>query len=92
MGTFVRDKKKGAKKMGETIRARVRRGVLEPVEKITLPEGKEVMLTILDTPGGDDAEAFRRSAGGWKGTVDAAKLIRDIYAGRLVRTRPEPSL
>jgi len=78
--------------MGGTIRARVRHGVLEPIEKLELPEGKEVTVTILDVPGGSDAEAFRRSAGGWKGTIDAAKLIRDIYAGRLVRTRPRPLL
>jgi len=69
--------------MGEIIRARVRRSVFEPAEKITLPEGKEVTLTILEIPGGDHAVGFRRSAGGWKRTVDAAKLIRDIYTGRL---------
>jgi predicted DNA-binding antitoxin AbrB/MazE fold protein len=92
MATFTRNKNKGADAMGGTIRARVRHGVLEPMKKIELPEGKEVTVTILDVPGGSDAEAFRRSAGGWKGTIDAAKLIRDIYAGRLVRTRPRPRL
>jgi len=33
--------------MGETIRARVKRGVLEPLEKVDLPEGKEVLVTIM---------------------------------------------
>ena len=78
--------------MGETIRARVRRGMLEPMDKIELPEGKEVTITIVDVPGGSDVEAFRRSAGGWRGTVDAEKLIRNIYADRLVRTRSKPGL
>jgi predicted DNA-binding antitoxin AbrB/MazE fold protein len=78
--------------MGGTIRARVTRGVLEPIEKIELPEGKEVTITIVDVPGGGDAESFCRAAGGWRGTVDADTLIRNIYADRLVRTRSKPRL
>lgn len=78
--------------MGGTIRARVRQGMLEPVEKLDLPEGAEVTIAILDTPAKRDFEAFRRSAGGWCGTIDAEKLIRDIYADRLIATRPEPRL
>ncbi|MFQ5899676.1 MAG: antitoxin family protein [Candidatus Methylomirabilia bacterium] len=78
--------------MGATIRARVRRGVLKPLEKVDLPEGKEVTLTILEVPSDKDFEAFRSAAGAWKGKVDAEALIRDIYADRLVSTRPEPRL
>lgn len=78
--------------MGGTIRARFTRGVLEPLEKIDLPEGKEVVVTILEVPSEEDVEAFRRSAGGWKGTIDAEALIRNIYADRLISTRPEPRL
>jgi predicted DNA-binding antitoxin AbrB/MazE fold protein len=78
--------------MGGTIRARFTRGVLEPLERVDLPEGKEVTITILDIPSGRDFEAFRRSAGGWKGTIDAEALIRNIYADRLISTRPEPRL
>lgn len=78
--------------MGGTFRARVRRGMLEPVEKLDLPEGKEVTVTILDVPSERDFEAFRRAAGGWRSTIDAEKLIRDIYADRLIATRPEPRL
>ena len=44
------------------------------------------------TSGRADDDAFRRSAGSWKGLVDAEKLIRDIYADRLINTRPEPKL
>lgn len=78
--------------MGGTIRARFTRGVLEPLEKVDLPEGKVVTVTILDVPSEKDVEAFRRSAGGWKGSVDAEALIRNIYADRLISTRPEPRL
>ena len=78
--------------MSGTIRARVNRGILEPLEKIDLPEGKEVLITIVATSPAPDLEAFRRSAGGWKGTVDADTLIRNIYSDRLILTRPEPRL
>ena len=74
-----------------TIRARVRDGRLEPVEKLDLPEGKEVTITILDLPE-QDAEAFRRSFGGWKGTLDAEELIRNIRESRRISTRPVPRL
>jgi hypothetical protein len=35
-----------------------------------------------------DIEAFRLSAGGWKGHVDAEALIRQIYEDRLIQSRP----
>ena len=73
--------------MGLTIRARVKNGKLEPLEKVDLPEGKEVLVAILRVPASHDAEAFRRSAGSWKGLVDAEGLIRKIYENRLVSTR-----
>ena len=78
--------------MAGTIRARVGRGVLKLLGKIDIPEGTEVSVTILETPSRRDAEGLRKSAGGWKGLVDAEKLIEDIYADRLIATRPEPRL
>jgi predicted DNA-binding antitoxin AbrB/MazE fold protein len=78
--------------MGGIIHARVRDGMLELLEKIDLPEGKEVTITIHEIPSEEDFEAFRRVAGAWKGKVDAEALIRDIYADRLISTRPEPRL
>ncbi len=65
---------------------------MEPIEHIELPEGKEVTVTIEELPSDLDSEAFLRSAGGWKGTIDAEALIRNIYADRLLSTRPEPRL
>jgi len=78
--------------MGGTIRARVRGGMLEPLDKLDLPDGKEVMITIFDVPTKADIEASKRTAGSWKGTIDAEALIRDIYASRRISTRPEPRL
>ncbi len=78
--------------MSRTIRARVKDGVLHPTEKLDLPENQEVTLTILTIPSVADAEAFQSAAGAWKGTIDAEELIRNIYADRLVTTRPAPQL
>jgi predicted DNA-binding antitoxin AbrB/MazE fold protein len=78
--------------MAETIRARVKAGRLELLENINLPDGTEVSVTIEETSPVTDREAFRRSAGGWKDTVDAEALIDNIYASRLVSTRPVPKL
>ena len=49
-------------------------------------------VTILDVPSEEDLAAFHRSTGGWKGTIDAEELIRNIYADRNLATRPEPRL
>ncbi|HXJ93303.1 MAG TPA: antitoxin AF2212-like protein [Terriglobia bacterium] len=78
--------------MGGTIRARVRGGVLEPLERTDLPEGQEVLITVVGVAEGSDREAFLRSRGSWKGLVDASKLIQDIYQDRLIDTREEPEL
>lgn len=78
--------------MAGTIRARIKGGVIEPLEHIDLPEGQEVMVTILTMPTPSDREAFQRSAGSWKGTLDAELLIRNIYVDRVVSTRPVPTL
>ena len=78
--------------MGDTIRARVRGGMLEPIDRIALREGEEVTVTIIDLSSRRDLDAFARARGGWRGTVDAEALIRGIYESRLVSTRPEPRL
>jgi len=78
--------------MGGTIRARVKGGVLEPLERTDLPEGKEVLITVIAVAEDSDDEAFLRSKGGWKGLIDAERLIRDIYEDRLIESREEPKL
>ncbi|MDP2937448.1 MAG: antitoxin family protein [Dehalococcoidia bacterium] len=75
-----------------TIRARYSKGVIEPLEEIDIAEGKEVTITIVEAPPEYEGNDFEKSAGGWRGTVDAEKLIRDIYADRLVSTRWKPKL
>ena len=49
--------------MSETLRVRVKGGVLEPLEKLDLPEGKEVLVTIISVSPQGKREAFRRSFG-----------------------------
>jgi predicted DNA-binding antitoxin AbrB/MazE fold protein len=78
--------------MGATIRARVKDGVLEPLEPLELPEGEEVTLTIDAAPSKSRTDWLTRTAGGWAGLVDAEKLKRDIYESRSLITRPEPRL
>ena len=75
-----------------TIRARVTRGVLTPLEPLDLPDGSEVDVTVAASPNEDDIAASRAAAGGWRGKIDADTLLRDIYADRLVQTRPVPRL
>ncbi len=78
--------------MAETLRARVKGGVLELLDRADLPEGKEVLVMIVEAPARDNREAFRQAFGSWKGTIDAEKLVHDIYEDRLISTRPEPKL
>lgn len=79
--------------MGKTIRARISKGMIEPLEAVDIAEGEEVFVTIVEIPGPVEKEdALEASAGGWKGLVDAEELIKNIYADRLVSTRPEVKL
>ena len=78
--------------MGATIRARFSHGVLEPLEHVDIPEGEVLTLTIIRLPAKGGAGGLERSAGGWKELIDAEELKRNIYADRLIATRPEPRL
>ena len=72
MKRMVRSNGKPGRPIGGTIPARVKNGLLEPLEKIDLPEGKEIRIALLEAP-------TACAAGSWKGTVDADKLIADTY-------------
>jgi len=77
--------------MTGTIRARYRNGVIEPLEKIELPENTEITITITEAKPEETADALERSAGSWKGTTPSARtLIRRIYAARRAGTRRRP--
>lgn len=74
--------------MGKTIRARFSKGVIEPLEKVDMTEGKEITVTIMELPIPSEKEdALEASAGGWKGLIDAEELKKNIYANRLISTR-----
>ena len=81
--------RKGSDSVKKTIRARFSKGMIEPLEKLDLEEGKEILVTIRETSLED---RFLKAAGAWKGTIDAEKLIEDIYRDRLLMNRPEPEL
>jgi len=78
--------KKRATKGGtttRTIRARVTRGNLAPLEPLDLPEGSEVDVTVATVPTAPDLAA---AAGGSKDKTNAEELIRSTsgaWAGLL---------
>ena len=75
--------------MQTTIRAKFNHGVIKPLEKLEMEEGKEILVTVNEF---NSENRFLKAAGGWKGTLDCEKLIEDIYDDRLLKTRPEPKL
>jgi len=82
---------KGRREVEREIRARYSKGLIEPLEKLGIEEGKEIVVTIKETLP-KEKDAFERSAGAWKGTLDAEKLIRDIYSNRSIKSRAKVSL
>ena len=71
--------------MPKTVKAKFTGGVLVPLETLDLNEGDEVLVT-LDTktvvPFEELTERSKAAAGGWAGSIDAEKLLRDIYTSR----------
>ena len=78
--------------MAGTVRARMRGGMLELLEKVDLPEGKEVSVTILETPAARDCAACDRAAGSWQGTLDGDAFLKNNAESRMRTTRPVPQL
>jgi predicted DNA-binding antitoxin AbrB/MazE fold protein len=78
--------------MGTTIRARFANGMLEPLERLDVPEGEVLTITIIRLPSAERTGGLERAAGGWKDLIDAEELKRNIYADRTISTRPEPRL
>lgn len=78
--------------MAKTIRAKFKRGVFEPLEKIELEEGKEVEV-VIPSKTEKALEALRETAGAWKETINCEKLLEDIYSSRRESAkRPEIKL
>ena len=82
----------GREPMAGTLQARVANGVLEPLERLDLPAGEVLTITIIRLPVKVRGCGLERSVGGWKGLIDAEELKRNIYADRVIATRPEPRL
>ena len=78
--------------MGRTIRVRFSHGVIKPLEKVEFSEGEEFTVIIQEAPKKPKRKSFRdalkTTAGGWKDLIDAEELKRNIYADRLISTRP----
>lgn len=71
-----------------TARARFASGVPEPLLRLDLDEGQEVVPSIEGGPPMDRAgQGMRAAAIVWKGTHDPEKVKRDIYEARLTASR-----
>ncbi len=71
-----------------TFKARFSKGVIKPLEKLEIEEGKELTITITEIPGKAEIEdPLDVTFGGWAGLIDAEELKKNIYADRLVSTR-----
>jgi len=69
--------------MERRIKAKFSNGVIKPLEKLDIEEGRKIIITIKETPSEitKTIGSLRNSFGGWKGLVDAEELKRNIYAG-----------
>jgi hypothetical protein len=80
--------------MVTTVRAKFSSGHFTPIEPFppeTLHDGDEVILTVTSAPESSKS-ALLETAGAWKGLIDPESLKRDIYASRLIITRPPVAL
>jgi hypothetical protein len=86
---MARQTKSAIKK--HTVRARVCGASLDLLDRIPLRDDDGVVVTISEATSTGDIEALRAAAGAWRGIVDADALIANIYADRLISTRPSSS-
>ena len=90
--------------MPVTVKVKYANGVLTPLEPLDLADA-EYQVILADAPVADPTDAtavapetaaaeaaFQSSLGAWRGTHDPEELIRQLYADRLVNSRPEPRL
>jgi predicted DNA-binding antitoxin AbrB/MazE fold protein len=82
---------RGGFKMATVVKALYTNGTFKPLEDLDFREGEQVTLTI-EKPATPPKKGIAASAGAWKDTIDCEQLKKDIYASRLIRTRPEVKL
>lgn len=76
------------------VRAKFSSGHFTPIEPLppeALHDGDEVILTVASAPE-SSRSALLETAGAWKGLIDPEAFKRDIYASRLIITRPPVAL
>ena len=78
--------------MTKTVKARFSKGMIELLEKIDIEEGKEITVTIVEIPRKEGGDLLDMTFGGWAETIDCEELKKNIYADRLITTRPEVKL
>lgn len=74
--------------MTQTIRAKFSKGVIKPLEKVDIKEGTNISITIIEIPEKEEGDPLDTTFGGWADTIDCDELKRNIYADRLISTRP----
>jgi hypothetical protein len=62
--------------------------LLESLAELLRSKRRKAMETITEREG----HSFERSSGSWNGLIDGEELIRNIYADRVISTRPEVKL
>ncbi|NUM37456.1 MAG: antitoxin family protein [Candidatus Brocadiae bacterium] len=78
--------------MIKTIRASYINGMFKPLEKLDIPEGQEITITMDIVSSNAVKNGIQASAGAWKDLIDTEKLKKGIYENRLISTRPEIKL
>mgnify|MGYP001596120731 FL=1 len=74
--------------MSKTIRAKFSKGVIKPLEKVDIKEGTEITVTIIEIPKKGEGDPLDTTFGGWADTINCEELKKNIYADRLINTRP----
>ena len=81
--------------LAKAIKAKYKNGVLELLEKVDLPEGTEVTISLEPSDVLSEEEKRRRflsAAGGWKDLLDCEQFLKDVYESRKIHTRPAVKL
>ncbi|MBI3988734.1 MAG: antitoxin family protein [candidate division NC10 bacterium] len=78
--------------MAKTLRTKARyvKGKLELLKPSELEEGAEVTLTVIRLRQRETTQdPTEATTGAWKDLLDCARFEKEVYASRLIQTRPE---